>query len=339
MTINIGLVTSDALVLGCDSVASTTDFFLDPLKIPWERNENGKAITDAEGRFSLKFKYSDFESIVTNAWGGVTKMFQVHPSPSPVVAVTAGLAKLRDRPIASFATEFLASHERRSKKLVNCKTICQHFLEFMRKQYDEHYKDSNLPTELRQGPEFLIGGHGRDDAFASLYRLNVQRKDIHEHFTNGQCGIAWNGQSDAVERFIRGYDSSLTADVEQKITGELKAYSDKVNQSLAETVNSLLDKLGQKLPEGTKVEVPKPPNIQLDWQQYRVAIEYSNLPLQEAVNLVSFLVNVQAGKGRFARGVATVGGRIHIGVVTKKGLEVLNEPAVTHRYTGFSDDQ
>jgi hypothetical protein len=31
MTVNIGLVTSDDVVLGCDSVASTTDYFLDPI--------------------------------------------------------------------------------------------------------------------------------------------------------------------------------------------------------------------------------------------------------------------------------------------------------------------
>jgi hypothetical protein len=48
---------------------------------------------------------------------------------------------------------------------------------------------------------------------------------------------------------------------------------------------------------------------------------------------------MQAGKSRFARGVATVGGRTHIGVITKdKGYAQLNEPELAHHYTGFADD-
>jgi hypothetical protein len=108
MTINIALATSDALVLGCDSVASTSSFFLDPMDIKWEQDTDGNPILDAAGKFTLRFDYGDFQSIVTNAWGGVTKMFQSYPEPSPVVAVTSGMAKLNDRSIASCANEFLA---------------------------------------------------------------------------------------------------------------------------------------------------------------------------------------------------------------------------------------
>lgn len=36
MTINVILKTSDALVLGCDSVASTTRYYLDPFDLPWD---------------------------------------------------------------------------------------------------------------------------------------------------------------------------------------------------------------------------------------------------------------------------------------------------------------
>lgn len=101
MTINLGLVTSEAVVLGCDSIASTTGYYLDPFALDWEMGPDGKWLQDTDGKFSLKFDYRDYEQIVTNAWGGVTKMFQIYPDPSPMVGVTAGLAKLKDRPIAS----------------------------------------------------------------------------------------------------------------------------------------------------------------------------------------------------------------------------------------------
>src|SRR5438874_814693 len=124
----MGLVTSEALVLGCDSVASTSSYFLDPISLPWELDADGKALQDANGKFMLKFGYSDYQSVVTNAWGGVTKMFEIHPSPSPVVAITAGLAKLNDRPMASYANQFLADCSQRNPKLVSIETICRQFL-------------------------------------------------------------------------------------------------------------------------------------------------------------------------------------------------------------------
>ena len=93
MTVNVGLITSDALVLGCDSVASVTEPLIDPFRL-LELDKDGKVIKDENGKLTVKFDFQDLQHLVTSAWGGVTKMFQIHPSPSPVVAVTAGTAKL-----------------------------------------------------------------------------------------------------------------------------------------------------------------------------------------------------------------------------------------------------
>lgn len=350
MTVNIGLVTSDALVLGCDSVASTTEYFIDPDRIKWERDSDGKIVRDADGKFSFKFDYGDFRPIVTNAWGGVTKMFQIYPDPSPVVAVTAGLAKLQDRTVASHAAEFLALSKDGTKaaaggekkarpRKVRVEAICNEFLRFMRRRYLDHYKDSTLPDEFRDGPEFLVGGIGRDDAFPSLYRLSVQHNKVVCDFSNGAAGVGWNGQATAVERFIKGFDNQVKAHVERRVREALQAHAGKTQIYVMELVNGILDRLKRKLPKDIEIQVPKIGPIQVDWNQFAVPIEYANLPLQEAVHFVSTLVMAQASRMRFAAGVATVGGRTHIGIVTKaKGFEILNEPPLVHRFTGLSDD-
>lgn len=349
VTINIGLVTSDAVVLGCDSVASTTGHYLDPFSTALERDGNGKPLVDENGKLSIKFDYRDLDTLVTSAWGGVTKMFEIHPSPCPMVAVTAGLAKLTGRPISDLARDFFDVQAERAKakprkgqkvaKLETSQAICDAFLEFMRRKFDEHYKDSPLPEELRDGPEFLVGGYGKGDLFPALYRIKVKENTVKMDFGNGDPGLSWNGQSDAVERFIRGWASEIRWSVAATIASALEKHSTDVQEYVTNLVNDVLEKTGQEFPAGIEIKIPELKAITIDWSRYSFHIQYGTLPLQEAVNFVSFLVMLQAGKARFVHGVPQVGGRCHVGIVTKAdGFRPLNEPELTHRFTGFGDE-
>ena len=51
MTVNVGLITSDAMVLGCDSVASVTEPLLDPFRF-LELDEDGKIVIDENGKLT-----------------------------------------------------------------------------------------------------------------------------------------------------------------------------------------------------------------------------------------------------------------------------------------------
>ena len=83
-------------------------------------------------------------------------------------------------------------------------------------------------------------------------------------------------------------------------------------------------------------ELPGAPEIPIPWDRYRCDIAYGNLPLQDAVDLASFLVGLQSGKSKFAMGVPTVGGRTHVGVVTRhEGFRMLGEPELRHTHVGF----
>ena len=61
MTTNIGLVTSDAVVLGCDSIASASTHYLNPFAMKWERDSAGNIVKDANGKWSVKFDYDDLK--------------------------------------------------------------------------------------------------------------------------------------------------------------------------------------------------------------------------------------------------------------------------------------
>jgi hypothetical protein len=341
MTINVALITNDALVFGCDSTASTGDYYIDPFVIGLDRDSNGKFLVDADGKYVVRFDPSQMEHIVTDAWGGVTKMFHLCGNGCHVAAVTAGLAVLNGRTIASAAAEYASKVAKRKgvTKHQTVRHVAEEFLTFMRAEYDEHYKKSTMPADLQEGPEFLLGGYSVDEKFPTLYRLLVKENTIQDEFVNGDGGLAWNAQSDAVERIMRGYDRNLRSEVEKRVERAAKAYQADVNTQVLRILEEVLAKLNVTMPDGVDTTLPDQVNMTFPWEDVKLRVPYQALPLQEAVNFVSYLIFMQAGKSRFVRGVATVGGRTHIGVITKdKGYRQLNEPELTHRFTGFADD-
>lgn len=341
MTINVALVTSEGLVFGCDSIASTTAYLVDPFALNWPMDQQGQSLKDAGGKPLMSYDPSMIQQVVTNAWGGVTKMCPIHDDSTPVVAVTAGLAKLNERTIKSLCDEFSAKQKRRRKeRLVTVESVAKEFLVFFRKEYEKHYENSPILEEYRDGPEFLVGGYGKDDPFPSLFRIKVKENSIDNQFSNAHFGLAWAGQSDAVERLIRGYDGSLRALIEKEIEQQSESHHQTMTEAMARILDDILKRIGATLPAGVNTELPQRVKPQIQWDKYRLPIGYSNLPLQDAIDFVAFLVSLQSGRSKFSYGVATVGGRTHIGIVTKsEGFTMLEEPKLRHRHTGFADDK
>ena len=340
MTITVALVTSEAVILGCDSLASVTDNYLNPL--PFIRQDAaGKFEMDEEGKYIARFKYEDLQTVVTDAWGGVTKMFRLCSDENPVAAVTAGLAKLNDRPISALANDF-------SKQMVvngadSVIAVVEKFVEFMSQHYDTHNKAIGAPEQFRDDVEFLVGGFGKNDDFPSLYRVNLiaqADKRIKPLYGSGigfkdKTGAAWAGQADGVHRLVFGYDSPLRLDVEKQVSEHVenmhKAMSDAVLRILANTLAALKT----DLPPGVNTELPPKTNVQLNWDQFNLSVDFANLPLQSALDFVAYLVGLQSGKSKYVRGVPSVGGRTHIGVLTKGKFEMKNEPDLVHTNIGY----
>ncbi len=341
MTINVALVTSEGLVFGCDSIASTTAYLVDPFALDWPTDQQEQPLKDAKGRPLMSYDQAMIQQVVTNAWGGVTKMCPIHSGNTPVVAVTAGLAKLNERTIKSLCDDFSAKQKRRkNKRLVTVEAVAKEFLSFFRKEYEKHYAESTIPEQYRDGPEFLVGGYGKDDPFPSLFRIKVKENSVDKQFSDGKFGVAWAGQSDAVERLIRGYDGSLRVLVEQQIEKMQESQHRNMTSAMTRILGDVLQQLGAPLPAGVNTELPQREKAQIQWDQYTMMTGYGNLPLQDAIDFVAFLVFLQSGRSKFSYGVATVGGRTHIGVVTKSdGFTMLEEPKLKHRHTGFADDK
>ena len=339
MTVNIGLVTSEALVLGCDSIATATRTMVDPFANGWATDSSNKPILDANGKPTISFDPDNFESVVVDVMPGVTKMFEIYNlNDTFVAATTAGLAALQERAIASIAIDYLAHQKSLKRKFSNVKAVADSFKNFVKKEYETQHKPSKIDRQYWPDLKFLIGGIGKNDRMPSLYRVDVKSGIVVEQFKTGSHGIAWEGQSDSVERIIRGYDSLIRLRIESEIDTEFDAYRDRMTDALTRITNDVLAKLKVGMPSGIDLKLPGPPRAKLGWDSATTNIAYGSLSIQRAIDFGSFLVLLQAGPQRFSRGIATVGGRTHIGVVSRSGLKFLNEPDLAHTNVGFSDD-
>ncbi len=317
---------------------SSTRPMVDPFSRPWLRDKKGKAIQDADGRYLMPIDTSDIEPMVNTLMSGVTKMFVIYSSP-PVIAMTAGAAKLNDQTMSALAEEFREQQEKAKRRLVNVEAVAKSFLRFIRQQFNRHYRGSTFPAAFREGPEFLVGGYGRDDAFPSLYRLVASKNSIKAEFGPGKSGVSWNGQAESVERMIRGYDSGLRTLVEKQIEDMFERHHGQMSEALVRILDEVMERTEAELPEDVDTSLPTQARGELPWDAMTLSIDYSNMPLQNAIDFVSWLVLTQSGRAKFARGLPTVGGRTHIGVVTKTdGFRLLGEPDLEHRYTGFAHD-
>jgi hypothetical protein len=346
VTINIAVLTSEALVLSCDSIASVTEYFVDPFTCHNERTEDGS--------LSVTVTSADIIPQVTNTWDGVTKLFLLQGGSCPVAAVTAGLAKLNNRSMSSYANQFLSEHGGSAPVealgtmstfvgpqcvkpvLHTVDDVAHEFLAFMREHYDIHYGDSNVPQEYRHGPIFLVGGYDREEHLPSLYKVNVQEDIVHQLFAAGRFGLAWEGQTEAVERLVWGYDSLLRDSIENQIAAAMESVRKNMGGAAASMLQQILDHAEISLPQDINTELPAVPKIRIPWARYRCDIAYGNLPLQDAVDLAAFLVSLQSGMSKFAMGVPTVGGRTRVGVVSRhEGFRMLGEPELRHTHIGF----
>ena len=99
-----------------------------------------------------------------------------------------------------------------------------------------------------------------------LYRLNIKQNSIIQEFSSGQHGVAWAGQSDSVERVIRGYDSILRMSIEDRINSEFDKYRSKMAAKLVDIVNAVLEDLGEGMPKDVDLTLPGSPQAGLGWE-------------------------------------------------------------------------
>jgi hypothetical protein len=153
--------------------------------------------------------------------------------------------------------------------------------------YDELYIPAFGEWETKPDLGFIVAGYSAGAALGEVYQVVVQ---------NGACsepqplleedtgGVVWQGQPDPITRLLRGMGSALP------------------------TV--LKDNLG--VPEEQIAAATETIGNALNWP-----VVSPSMPIQDAIDLAEFLVDVTINYYRFGPGAPTVGGAVDSAVITK----------------------
>jgi 20S proteasome alpha/beta subunit len=329
MTVLVALATKDALVLGCDSLGTIPKVLVDPLDLISE-------FFDPENEWNLKVGndgktiLQDFHDIYKKARSvpfdhmtHVTKIFSL--APLEIGVMQTGIVSIGDRTIKSLINEFKSNEPafNNKKKPTNytVKSIGKKLLNFINKFFKEAY-----PNDKKPHLEFMIGGYDKQKQVPSIYRIYFHENRLDEVFIES-FGIAFAGQMQEIQRIVFGIDGTNSL----ILTERAKILFDKYR----ELSQKYLEKKGitEELPRWDvyKNELSLLKDLELN----RFDAEWGDFSEQNAIECVNFFVEIMIKSQQFSRGLPTVGGAVHIGLITKKnGFQFISKEEYEHE--GFT---
>lgn len=324
MTTLAALATKDALVLGCDSLGSVTKWMIDPvtlLGIFFEQGEGSKLKLDEDGNPILKSFfdiYNKSEAIPYYHMTHVSKLFSLAPLEMGVMIT--GIASIGKRTIKSLIREFKVSETmftQEGKKAYDytVNNISQKLLDFITLYYTKEYSEWTYKPDL----ELMIGGYDKTKQVPDIYRIFVHENKIEKIFPDEDpFGIAFGGQMDEIQRIVFGTDWKNRLKLNERVNYLLNKYHDLLQEYLKE--------------KGITEELPNIDNyskelsIYDNWDLIRFSTNWGDFSNQNAIECVSWFVGIMIKSHEFSSQLPTVGGKIHLALVTKdKGFTFISK--------------
>lgn len=231
---------------------------------------------------------------VVNVYNNANKVANLRKG-FPIGAVTWGAGSIGPASISTLLKDVrsrftgVAGQEHASWKLekdsYTIEEVAIRVREFM---FEEKYQAAfaDWPPETQPALGFIVAGHARREPLADEYQILIQ---------NGECpppqplrpheaaGVTWNGEPDAITRLLLGFAPQLP-----QVLGQHLGIS-------AEQLPTAIDVLRRNV----------------EWPLVHAA-----MPIQDAIDLAEFLVDLTIKASRFKPGAPTVGGEIEIAAIT-----------------------
>ncbi|MBV7257512.1 hypothetical protein KCG44_12020 [Pacificimonas sp. WHA3] len=242
----------------------------------------------ADSASSLVGSASNGDPVVLNVYDHGNKVFNLYKG-KPIVAMTCGMGHMGYASIGNLAKDF----RRMITKGVNGDKIdpenytIKEVVTRAHAFFSEKYVQIDPSPASPHGFEFWIGGYGANCDNAEIWKLVISDGEVYDPeliADESQSGhVSWGGQPKPIQRLILGYDAELADGL--------------VEAGIPEgTVQPLLAQVGQRL---------------------LTPLVHAAMPVQDAIALADFLVDLTKRYFAFLPGADIVGGDTDIATVTK----------------------
>jgi hypothetical protein len=326
MTTLAALATKDALVMGCDSLGSVTKQFVDPYLFAAkfiDMQHGWKLRLDKDGTPLLKGFREVWElsqSVPYNHMTHVDKLFSLRPLEMGIM--TTGIASIGDRTIKSLIGEF--KRKERSFKVkprptnYTVKSIANKFLSFVRPFYDAQYPQGRL----RPGLEFMIGGYDKRQDVPKIYRIYLEDPKIEP--TIEDFGVVFGGQMQEIQRIIFGTDTQNKIRIIGRVEQLYELYRTRLQEFLNE--KGIKESLPTHEKFNNELQVFK------EWDLDGFEANWGDFSDQNAIECVSFFVEIMVKSQQFSSTMPTVGGNVRIGLINKSdGFRFISKEEFEHQ--------
>ena len=302
------LATKDALVMGCDSLGSVTKRLVDPLQLNqfFDAEDDFKIKLDEHGKPLLKdfFDiYGKAQIVPFNHMTHVDKLFSLFP-PLEIGVMTAGLSSIGDFTIKNLINQFKATDEfKRLTRNYTVKGLATKLLKFINGFYEPEFKSLLRKPEL----ELMIGGYDKRKQLPTILRIEVHDNEIKQTLKN--FGIVFGGQMTEIQRIVFGTDVLNKIRLNDRHKGLLTKYHEEISNSLKE------NRIDIAIPE------PKDrfPLFTDDWDLEEFDANWGDFSERNAIECIRFFIDIMIKSQQFSNKLPTVGGDIHIALITKIG--------------------
>lgn len=232
------------------------------------------------------------DSGVINVYNTANKIFNLRKE-LPIGAVTWGSGSIGPASISTLAKDLrkkFSDSDSQYQLDPNSYTVLEVARKVRQFMYEEHYEPEFQNADNQPPLSFLVGGYSSGERLAEAYHVEIQEggtcpePQLVSSPHDVEAQVFWEGQPEAINRLLAGYSGTLP---------------DVLSSDLGvppEQVEPAMDIIGQRL---------------------STPLVHAAMPIQDAIDLAEFLVNLTIGYSRFSPGAPTVGGPIEIAVITK----------------------
>jgi len=255
----------------------------------------------ADSRVTLNFKeLADAgKIIIPSTYDNAIKLLEFQ-NQKYVGAVTYGIGAIgqkEPRTAHSFLPEFENELQQKGNERLSVEEFAKKLSQFFFKQWEACMpKGAKIPDLI-----FLVGGYDQDEPYGRDFQIAIPSQPDPIEQNKNQFGITWGGQLEYTTRLIKGMDPALPSLVQKylNLTDEQK-----------NALESLLER------------------------NLSIKIPYQFLPLQDCVNLSTFLIRTTIEIQTWTLGIRGVGGAIDVGTVTRtEGFKIVQKKKIVGQTT------